>query len=164
VGTSLVPPVLAVYNHNDLRATFAPAQAFIFRVLDEGVHEDYTAHPFQYADGLFDLTFDSAWMGARLVIGVRGQAGMTEREVVAWVEGSVIGASSMLQSMRERRILGVARQHIERDENLVPARGVGLFALAADSPYLKPNEVLQICNASGTLRPSEIVLYVRHKP
>jgi type VI secretion system protein ImpJ len=153
-----------VYNHNDLRATFAPAQAFIFRVLDEGVHEDYTTHPFQYADGLFGLTFDRAWMDARLVIGVRGQASMTEREVVAWVEGSVIGASSVLQSMRERRVLGVARQHIERDDNLVPARGVVLFALAADSTYLKPNEVLQICNASGTLRPSEIVLYVRRRP
>ncbi|HEY7491493.1 MAG TPA: type VI secretion system baseplate subunit TssK [Candidatus Tectomicrobia bacterium] len=164
VGTSLVPPVLPVYNHNDLRATFAPAQAFIFRVLDEGVHEDYTTHPFQYADGLFGLTFDRAWMDARLVIGVRGQASMTEREVVAWVEGSVIGASSVLQSMRERRVLGVARQHIERDDNLVPARGVVLFALAADSTYLKPNEVLQICNASGTLRPSEIVLYVRRRP
>jgi type VI secretion system protein ImpJ len=164
VGTSPVPPVLPVYNHNDLRATFAPAQAFIFRALDEGVHEDYTAHPFHYAAGLFRLTFDSAWMGARLVIGVRGQAGMTEREVVAWVEGSVIGASSLLQSMRERRILGVARQRIERDERLVPARGVVLFALEADSTSLKPNAVLQICNASETPRPAEIVLYVRHRP
>jgi type VI secretion system protein ImpJ len=163
VGNSLVPPVLPAYNHNDLRATFTPAQAFIFRVLDEGVHEDYTAYPFQHADGLFSLTFERAWMDARLVIGVRGQTGMSEREVVSWVEGSVIGASSLLQSMRERRILGVARQHIERDDSLVPARGIVLFTLAADTTYLKPDEVLQICHASGVRRASEIVLYVRHR-
>ncbi len=163
VGTSLVPPALGPYNHDDLRATYAPAQEFILRALDEGIHEDYSAYPFQYDHGTFGLPFDAQWFEARLVLGVRGQTGMTERDVLAWMEGCVIGASSLLQSMRERRVLGAARQYIERDDNLIPARGVMLFTLSADPTYVQPHEPLHIFNTAGALRPAEMVLYVRRK-
>ncbi|MGE3540622.1 MAG: type VI secretion system baseplate subunit TssK [Candidatus Tectimicrobiota bacterium] len=161
VGTSLLPPALGAYNHDDLRATYAPAQEFILRALDEGVHEDYTTHPFHYEHSMFGLAFEAAWLEARLVLGVRGQMGMSERDILSWMEGCVIGSSSVLPSLRERRVLGAARQSIERDEQLVPARGVSLFSLVADPLSIQPHEPLHIFNTASALRPAEIVLYVR---
>jgi len=165
LGTSLVPPVLAPYNHNDLRFAFEQAKEFAFRVLEEGIHEAYTTFPFTFDNGIFSLLFEGAWMTSHLVLGVRGQAGMTERDVMAWMEECLIGSRGHVQSLREKRILGAARQRIEGDQDLVPARGVLLFSLRADPEFIEPNEVLQILNTAdrqGALRPAEIVLYVKN--
>ena len=43
LGNSLLPPVFESYNHHDLRASFAPLEAFIMRMLDEGMPEVYAA-------------------------------------------------------------------------------------------------------------------------
>lgn len=161
----MVPPVLAPYNHNDLRFTFEPAKAFVFRMLEEGIHEAYSTFPFAFDDGIYSLMFDGAWMARRLVLGVRGQAGMSEKDVIAWVEDCLIGSRTKMPSIRGKRVLGAARHFIERDEELIPARSVVLFSLRADPEFIDPNEVVQIFNAAdrrGALRPAEIVLYVRN--
>jgi hypothetical protein len=96
---------------------------------------------------------------------MRGQAGMSEQEVARWGRECLIGSRSRLRSMRENRILGARRELIERDEDLVPPRGVALFALKADPEFVEQDEVLQIFNGSPTgqsQRPAEIVLYVRN--
>jgi type VI secretion system protein ImpJ len=167
VGTSLVPPVLPPYDHNDLHAIFAQVKNCLFRALDEGINEAYTAIPFHFERGLFSLRFEPAWMEQRLVLAVRGQSGMSEGDVLTWVEGCLIGSQSHMQSMRERRILGAARQRIDGDAELVPARGVVLFALRADARFIEPNEILQIFDATappGARRPAEIVLYIKNVP
>lgn len=164
LGTSLVPPVLAPYDHNDLRPTFEQALNFIFRTIDEGIISTYKVFPFHYQDGAYEIAFDGAWMTKRLVIGMRGQTGMSEKEVIKWGEECLIGSKRKLQAMRANRILGARREQIEADEDLVPPRGVVLFSLKADPEFIEPHEVLQIFNAgvrTGALRPSEIVLYVR---
>jgi type VI secretion system protein ImpJ len=164
VGTSMLPPVCAPYNHHDLLSTFAQAQAFIFRVLAEGIHETYTAMPFTYQDGVFSLYFDGAWMTRRLVLGVQGQPGMSEREVITWVEESLIASHTTMQALREKRILGARRQRLEADRELVPGRGVVLFALQPDTAFIHANDILQMTNPPhrhDALRPISIVLYIR---
>lgn len=164
LGTSLVPPVLAPYDHNNLRATFEQALNFIFRMIDEGITSTYKVFPFHYQDGAYELTFDGAWMDKRLVIGMRGQTGMSEKDVIKWGEECLIGSKRKIPAMRANRILGARREQIEADEDLVPPRGVVLFSLKPDGEFIEAHEVLQIFNAgvrTGSLRPSEIVLYVR---
>jgi len=163
VGTSLVPPVFAPYNHNDLRSTFEQTIEFISRMIAEGISEAYTVYPFRFEDGVYSLNFEGGWAGKRLVLGMRAQPGMTEKDIIAWGEECLIGSRTKMQSMRERRVLGAARERLERDEEIIPTRGVVLFSLTADREFIEPNEVLQILNTgerAGALRPAEIVLYV----
>ncbi|MDH3603752.1 MAG: type VI secretion system baseplate subunit TssK [Candidatus Tectomicrobia bacterium] len=167
VGASLVPPALDAYNHNDLRPTFEQAKTLIFRALDEGIQEAYTPIPFQLDGPTFHLPFERDWMDRLLVLGVRGQTGMAEREVVAWMETCLIGSSTQMPSLQERRVLGAARLRIDGDADLVPGRGVVLFALEADATCIEPDAILQIFKPperSGELRPAEIVLYVKNQP
>ncbi|HEY0005635.1 MAG TPA: type VI secretion system baseplate subunit TssK, partial [Pyrinomonadaceae bacterium] len=165
LGTSLVPPVFAPYDHNDLLFTFKQVLDFIARMLDEGITSSYKVYPFHYKDGMYELMFDGEWMNKRLVIGMRGQAGMSEKDLSSWGEECLIGSQTRLQAMRENRVLGARREQIERDEDLVPSRGSVLFALKPDREFIEPNEVLQIFNKQvrdGGPRPSEIVMYVRN--
>lgn len=165
LGRGLVPPLLEPYDHDDPWASFERARQFLFRVIDEGILESYTAFPFHLEHGLFNLAFDEAWRDRRLVMGVRGLPGMTETEVVAWVEECLIGSQERMPSMRNRRILGAARRRIEGDGDLVPASGVVMFALEADPEFIETNDILQVWNAGDRDRPgaSEVILYVRNR-
>jgi type VI secretion system protein ImpJ len=165
MGRNLVPPAFAPYDHNDLRASFEQLLYYVARQIDEGITSSFTAHTFRYEEGVYSLMFDGGWANRRLALGMRGQAGMSEQDVARWGRECLIGSRTRLHSMRENRILGARRDLIERDEDLVPPRGVALFALKADREFVEPDEVLQIFNASTTgqsQRPAEIVLYVRN--
>ena len=165
LGTGLVPPVLPAYNHNDIRFSFDSAREFIFRMIDEGIHEAYTGYAFALIDNKFSLNFSESWMGQKFVyLGVRGPSGMAEREILAWVQKSWIGTENHIPSMREKRILGPERKAIEGDRDIIPARGVVLFQLSVDPDYIEPEQTLQIFNtadAEDATRPMEIVLYVK---
>lgn len=163
LGRSPVPPALAPYDHNDLRATFEQALDFVSRKIDEGVNASFTPHTFRREEELFSLVFEGSWAGRRLALGLRAQPGMSEQEVARWGSECLIGSRSRMQWMRQTRILGARRELAKTDEYFVPPRGVLLFALKPDPEFVEPNEVLQIFNTgergrSG--RPAEIVLYV----
>jgi hypothetical protein len=89
---------------------------------------------------------------------------MSEKDVVAWGEQVRIGSASLMQSMRDKRILGAGRQLIQSYESLVPARGVILFALEYDAQFIRPDEVLQLVNDSESagMHPAEVILYVKN--
>lgn len=164
VGRSLVPPALEPYDHDDPRASFEEARAFIEQALREGLSESYATYSFYLAEESFFLKFDRAWMSRSLILGVRGRSGAQEREVEAWVEGAVIASKSRVPELEQSRTRGVARKRIESDADLVPARGVLLYSLGVDQRLVVPEELLEIKNPddpSGKLRPVEIVLYVR---
>jgi len=113
---------------------------------------------------MFSLMFDGAWLTRRLVLGMRTSTGATEKETIAWGEECLIGSESMIGVMRNKRIRGSQREFVEKDQELVPVRGVVLFALRADAEFIKPGEALQILNFSERGRassPLEIVLYVK---
>ncbi|HEV3470589.1 MAG TPA: type VI secretion system baseplate subunit TssK [Pyrinomonadaceae bacterium] len=163
MGRGLIPPPLVPYDHNDLRATFEQALSFISRKVDEGITSSYKVYPFRYEGGVFSLHFEGGWAGRRLALGLRGQAGVGEQELVAWGRECVIGSRGRMQRMRETRVLGARRELIERDDLFVPPRGVVLFSLKPDPEFVEPDEVLQIFNTGErgrTGRPAEIVLYV----
>lgn len=161
---ALVPPVLDPYDHNDLRTTFDGPLKFISQVLDEGILETYTAYPFQAEDGAFRLDFDPAWEGRRLVLGVRAREGASEQQLLEWVDSALIGSLSRIPSLREKRIVGAPRQPLDADRDLVPARGIQLFALTPDPEFVDADEPLEVRNLDdpdGAGSPLEILLYVK---
>lgn len=164
LGSSLMSPVFKPYDHNNLRATYEQVQEFAFRMVSEGISETYMGFPFQFAKGLFELSFDREWADRRLILAVRGQAGMSDEDLIKWGEECLIGSSSGIQSLRDRRILGAARESIAAEEDLVPPRGVMFFLLKFNPEFIKPDEALQIVTISERARkqrPAEIVLHVR---
>lgn len=162
LGMSLVPPAFAGYDHNDLRTTFTRIRDYIFAMIDEGIWESHFSIPFYYQNEAFNLEFEESWLNNPLLIGVRGVEGATERQVISWVDEALIGSESKIQSLRERRILGVARKRHEQDELYVAARGLMLFRLENDHTNIIPGQLLQVINVGDIGRMiSEIVLFVQ---
>lgn len=164
LGYCMVPPVFSKYDHNDLYATFNQLQDFAFAMMEEGIPESYLAIPLQLVKKTFSLVFDSEWKDRRLFLAMRGQSGMSEKDVVAWGEQCRIGSESIMRSMRDKRVLGAKRELIQSYESLVPARGVILFSLEYDPQFIRTDEVLQVVNDSegAGMHPAEIVLYVKN--
>jgi len=160
LGTHMVPPAFNPYNHNDLYATFEPVLTFIDRVMDQGVPVGYRSFLFNYNEGTYELRFDSRWMEKKLAIGIRGERGMSEDDVVRWGESCLIGSQNNMDLLREKRIRGAGRKHNEHVDDIITPQGVALFSLMADEGFVEPEKLLQIVNFEGRRRPSEIVLYV----
>lgn len=164
LGSSLVPPVFKPYDHNNLRSTFEQVQDFNFRMISEGISETYMGFPFQFSNGVFELSFERDWADRRLILAVKGQAGMSDADLIRWGEECLIGSGSVIQSLRDKRILGASRQVIAGEEDLVAPRGVMFFMLKASPEFIKQDEFLQIVTISERTRkqrPVEIILYVR---
>jgi type VI secretion system protein ImpJ len=164
LGYSMVPPVFRPYKHNDLYACFLEIQEFCFAMMEEGIPESYLAIPFQLVKKTFSLIFDSSWKEQRIFLAMRGQTGMSEKDVVEWGEQCRIGSESVMRSMRDKRVLGAGRQLVQSYESLVPARGVILFALEYDPQFIKTDELLLAVNdnESAGMHPAELILYVKN--
>lgn len=167
LGNALLPPVLETYDHNNLYATFHQATRFLNRMVAEGFIESYSAYPFGAEKGRFSIKFDPQWASHRLILGVRAKSGMPDQEATSWIQSSLIGSASRMESMRQRRVLGPERKVFEGEDDLVPTPGVTLFSVAPDPDFIAPDEDLLIYNPddpAGSNRPAEIVLYIRKKP
>jgi type VI secretion system protein ImpJ len=163
----MIPDSFAPYNHDDLYASFISVLDSINRSLEEGVPLRYKSFPFIYkpsdesgsAAGLFELRFDGAWMSKRLAIGMKGQRGMSESDVVKWGENCRIGSKGKITSLGQNRITGALRKRVDQVGDILPGDRVVLFSLSAEKDVIEPNEFLQIDNPEGA-PPAEIVLHV----
>ena len=157
-----VPPPPVPYRHTDLHATFATLIGQIDTMLG-AVSQTYRELKFGFENRAFLQLIDPGWLQKRLVIGVRGPS---EREVLKWMEGALIGSDTVLGALREKRILGASRERIERADELGVASGAGitLFSIRIDPGFVLPGHMLMIFNpgeGAGDQRPSEIILYVK---
>ncbi len=164
LSEGMVPPEFSPYEHNNLRATFTQVTDYIHHMIQQAMPETYSPFPFSEGNGEFSLTVQPTWKGKSLILGVRVKPGLSEADVGVWMQGSLIGSEQDLPSLQERRILGVARERIDREGDLVPARGVVLFKLEQESTLFRSEEVLKIVNSdqhAKAVQPLEIVLYVK---
>ncbi|MEQ8442974.1 MAG: type VI secretion system baseplate subunit TssK [Alphaproteobacteria bacterium] len=163
VGGAMVPPQLPQYRHDNPRKAYDAASGFVIQMLDR-VSEAYTALPFQEADGIFSLKIEPDWCDDDLTIGVRARREMTEADVIEWMNNALIGSESVINAMRERRVLGAERHKIDREGSLdiVPTRGVVLFRVEVNFDDIVPGEKLSILSGDRGRRepPQEIVLYI----
>jgi type VI secretion system protein ImpJ len=160
LGSSMIPPLLSPYNHNDLLKTFEQVRVFILKMVDETISERYFWVPFDFQQGVFSIRFDESWMERDLLLGVRG---VPEREVLAWMQECLIGSEAKIQSLRERRILGVERIKREEEDAFASARGITMFSLHNDAEFIIPGQMLQVLEGSsreGTTAPMEVLLFI----
>ena len=159
LGLDMVPPAFNPYNHNDLYSTFHPVLEFIDRAMDQGIPVTYRSFPFKYHNGAYELQFDGTWMKKKLALGIKGEHGMTEAEIVDWGQSCFIGSKGRMDLLRANRVTGAGRKHADKVGDVVTAKGVALFSLKPDENFVEPEKLLQIVNTKGP-RPCEIVLYV----
>ena len=165
LGASLMPPVFPAYRHEDARASLQTVCSFGMRMTEEGVPETYRSFPFHQSEGVYGIFFDPEWMDRRLVLGMRVSAGASDKDTIAWASEALIGSESIVPALRDKRIRGAARQFIEIDPDLIPGRGVVLFALTAEPEFIKQGETLQVLNFGERARsaaPLEILLFVKN--
>lgn len=155
----IVPPV---YDHANPSATLGPVLDGLTDSLLE-VNQEYREFKFEFRYGAFEIALKTEWLDKQLVIGLRGQP---ERDLVAWMGGAIIGSQSAYASLRERRILGAARTHIEVAEELGvrSSSGYTLFAIQTSATLTLPEESLIVSNSTESAaaqRPQEMVLFVK---
>jgi type VI secretion system protein ImpJ len=156
---SLLPPA---YDQARPGAAFDP----LLESLEEAVadiSQDHLMHLFEFDAGLFKLDMQPEWVSPRLVMGLRGKP---DKDLMTWMEGAVIGTQSTWASLRERRVLGAARQCIEAapDLGLRASNGYVLFAIETPDSMMQDGEQLVVSNNNETyasLRPQELVLFVK---
>lgn len=159
-----VPSVPPVYQHEKLYQSFDALLRVLGNMAEE-VSQHYMERKFEYQRGHFVLPLEAAWLGSRLVIGLRGQS---ERDVIAWLQGAIIGSESVIASLRERRVLGAVRSRIDAADELGLRSASGtsstLFAIELHPALVLPGQALVISNAAesaSALRPTEIILFVK---
>jgi len=165
LGAGLMPPVFPPYRHEDPRASLQAVCSFAMRMTDEGVPETYQSFPFHLVEGVYEQFFDPEWMDRRLVLGMRVPTGASDKETITWANEALIGSEAIVPSLRDKRIRGAARQFIELDPDLIPARGILLFTLTADPDFIRKGEKLQVLNFGEKARaaaPLEILLFVKN--
>jgi type VI secretion system protein ImpJ len=157
-----LPPVPPDYDHADPLAVFTPLLRALRDEISE-VSEDYREHKFEFRQGAFEIALQPDWIGERLVVGLRGQS---ERDLLAWMEGAVVGSRSVHASLRRRRVLGAVRRVVEHAQELGVRSGSGylLFEIQADPSLVLASESLIIGNpneGANAQRPPEMLLFVK---
>jgi type VI secretion system protein ImpJ len=165
LGMALVPPALEPYDHKDPRSSFMAARDYLFRMIDEGVIEAYTVVPFKAKKRVFVLKLEEEWVGDRIIVGVRTRSDQHERDVVEWMEHALIGSRDVIPTLQGKRVLGAERERVEDEVDIVPPRGVVLFAIDPDPEFITPGETLVVANSmdtKGELTPLGVVCYVKN--
>jgi len=157
-----LPPVPPAYDHANPLATFQPLLAAVQDALAE-VSQDYREFKFEFRHGAFEIVLQPEWIGPRLVVGLRGQS---EKDLLAWMEGAIIGSQSAYASLRERRVLGASRQAIDAADELGVRSSTGytLFGIQTSPSLTVPGQPLIISNSAESAmaqRPQEIVLFAK---
>jgi type VI secretion system protein ImpJ len=150
------------YQHEDSYAAFDTLLLALQDLVEE-VSQDWKTCTFSFDGQSFSLPMHADWLGARLVVGLRGQG---EREMAQWLAGAVIGSRTVWTSLSERRVLGAARQRIDEapELGLRASAGYMLFAIECSDHFIVADQALLISNINAHLqahRPQELVLFIK---
>jgi len=165
-----LPPVPPEYDHADplpsLNFLMQSAQDALFEV-----SQDYREQKFEFHHNAFEISLKPDWIAgsaadgvkARLVVGLRGRA---EKDMMAWMDGAIIGSQSAYVSLRERRILGASRVSIDYAEELGVRASAGytLYAIEVSAELTLPGQPLIVSNSTESAaaqRPQEMVLFIK---
>lgn len=161
---SQLPPVMPLYNHKDIYASFQPVIEHMNMMIGT-IEKAYASFMFNQRDRLFTLKMHPAYANDRLYIGVRIPKGMSELQLNDWISDAIIASDDAIDSVRNKRITGAKRIVIREGDmyQLIPSRGVILIEITNDPAYISFEQNLNIFNPADhpERRPTEIVLYVK---
>lgn len=157
-----LPPVPPPYDHANPLLVLNPVLEALQDSLLE-ISQEYREHKFEYRHGAFEIGLLPEWLDKQLVVGLRGQP---EKDLVAWMSGAIVGSQSAYASLRERRVLGAPRSHIEVSQELGvrASSGYTLFSIQTSAALTLPGEPLIVSNSTESAsaqRPQEMVLFVK---
>lgn len=157
-----VPMMPPPWVQADPRAATAPLLDALEDLVGE-VSQEWHTTQFTVEAGRYSLVLDPAWIGPRLVVGLRGRP---ERELVAWMAGAVIGSQAGWDSLTDRRVLGAVRQRIDDapELGLRSSAGYTLFGIEVEEGRIAPGQPLVIGNLNEPdteLRSHEMVLFIK---
>lgn len=169
LGRKPIPPMLPAYNHDDLYESFKVASDHLFRLINEGILESFAAYPLTLDRGHYGVEFLREWQGRTMVLAARARRGISEDDILKWMDGALIGPGSRAQEMMQYRSLGVTRNRVQKAGNgdLVATSGTFLYDLVESAEYMIPGEPMLVFNTadpSGTTGPDEFILYVKTSP
>jgi type VI secretion system protein ImpJ len=155
----LLPPA---WKHADPMGAFEPILQAMESAVGE-VSQEWRTHTFRFDAGAFRLDLQPEWMGARLVLGMRGRG---DRELIPWMQTAVIGSQTVWTSLSDRRVLGAVRKPIDDapELGLRAQSGYTLFSVEPSAEFIVADQPLIVSNAnesSQVQRPLELVLFVR---
>lgn len=161
-GRGYLPPILAPYDHNDLKKTFEPIKSLIGQMLDF-LKSASAVFGFRLEDRVFRSIVKQEWIqGDFFILGVTIPAGGHAQTTTEWLKDAVIASASLARKAVERRVVGAAREMVEQvtELGLTITRGKLLLRVKAHSEYIRIGEELCIFNGSDVQgMPAEIVLY-----
>ncbi|MFI5447674.1 type VI secretion system baseplate subunit TssK [Polaromonas sp. UC242_47] len=157
-----LPPVPPAYDHADPLLVLNPVLDALQDSLLE-ISQEYREHKFEYRHGAFEISLLPEWVDKQLVVGLRGQP---EKDLIAWMNGAIVGSQSAYASLRERRVLGAVRSPIEVAQELGvrASSGYTLFSIQTSAALTLANEPLIVSNSTESAsaqRPQEMVLFVK---
>ncbi|NVD73287.1 type VI secretion system baseplate subunit TssK [Duganella sp. BJB1802] len=157
-----VPIMPPAYDHADTAPAFDAVLAALADLVGE-VSQEWKTCVFGYDGQAFSLAMQAEWLGARLVVGLRGQP---EREATQWMAGAVIGSQTVWTSLTDRRVLGAPRSRIDAapELGLRASAGYTLFSVEVSDEFIVAGQALLISNANESLqtqRPQEVVLFIK---
>ncbi|OFA06353.1 type VI secretion system baseplate subunit TssK [Duganella sp. HH101] len=157
-----VPIMPPAYDHADAGPAFDAVLSALTDLVGE-VSQEWKTCVFNYDGQAFALAMQADWIGARLVVGLRGQP---EREAAQWMAGAVIGSQTVWTSLTDRRVLGAARTRIDAapELGLRASAGYTLFSVEVSDEFIVAGQALLISNANESLlaqRPQEVVLFIK---
>ena len=166
IAPGVMPPLLKMYQHNNVRTSFSEVLDFAHTLLDR-IQEGYYAIPFALEGRTFNLKLNSEWKLENLIIGVKASLKMSDKDLTNWIAQAVMATDNHVDMCRARRILGASRRFVTgiEQEKFVPARDVVLFELTIDEHCIDFGQILQIFNVADQQegRPEEMVLYLSKK-
>lgn len=152
-------PRLFPYQHEDLYNTFYNLLEHISKVLDT-LKQKYTVVRFEKEGPLFRLKMQKDWLERdQITIGVQKSFSSSDSDILNWISSAQIASESMLQLIKDRRIIGAERQIMERGAYITQPNGMTLVSIKNNFSYIKPAERLCISNYSYPIEPDSVVLY-----
>lgn len=152
-------PRLPPYQHEDLYNTFYNLLEHISKVLDM-LKQKYTVVRFEQEGPLFKLKMQKEWLEQdKITIGIQRAFSSSDSDVLNWISSAQIASESMLQLIKDRRIIGAERQIEERGAYITQPNGMTLVSIKNNPSYIKSAEKLCIVNYSYPIVPDSVVLY-----
>ena len=157
-----VPILPPAYDHADTYSAFDLVLSALSDLVDE-VSQEWKTCTFGFDGQVFALAMQPEWVGARLVVGLRGRP---ERELAQWMAGAVIGSRTVWTSLSDRRVLGASRVRIDDapELGLRGSSGFTLFSVEVSDSFIVADQALLVSNAnesSQAQRPQEVVLFIK---
>jgi type VI secretion system protein ImpJ len=164
LGYDILSTELIPYDHNNLQLTYSKIKKTVAQILDESIGDNYHAIPFECEGDVFKLIMNKYWLAQKLVLGVQSKEGKTEKDVLMWMMGCLIGNADDIKKMRKERTLGAQRYKVEQDPNFPPAINTIFFKIEQES--IRPDMELYIFNPSdkpGQTVAEKINLYIKKR-